>query len=373
MASTGSTGHKSFCMKTVDYAEQALVLLPAYMSYVENNSSTFVNLTDRSERWWDVVVQKLNGREFITDGWCTFAGEIGLKSGQYMVFTEVSITTLFVQMYDSQLIERNVVTDTSCGYPENKDTHISFCKHLLEEYHTDFIVDPHMIPQAFVSKNVLVTYLRGVRLEAVARDHVWDVKIQQIDGNYYMTDGWNKFKTDNWLTKFDILRFEMQADMDRWEVWAYNAFGSEKLGGPGELVVISELMHEWRINHRLYVKSQFVREMTQNTINGKLEILKKFAQTTGITAKSYVELRMPNGNIYAVPGRYQVKCHKNMRLFMYLGWQQFIRSNNVRIGNVLLFTYIPGSNNVIPVDILEKTEGRNMIGRADKGGWLPFP
>ncbi|KAH6825076.1 hypothetical protein C2S53_018455 [Perilla frutescens var. hirtella] len=347
MASTGSTGHKSFCMKTVDYAEQALVLLPAYMSYVENNSSTFVKLTDRSGRWWDVVVQKLNGREFITDGWCTFAGEIGLKSGQYMVFTEVSITTLLVQMYDSQLIERNVVIDTSCGYPENKDTHISFCKHLLEEYHTDFIVDPHMIPQAFVSKNVLVTYLRGVRLEAVARDH-----------------------TDNWLTKFDILRFEMQADMDRWEVWAYNAFGSEKLGGP---VTISELMHEWRINHRLYVKSQFVREMTQNTINGKLEIPKKFAQTTGITAKSYVELRMANGNVYAVPGRYQVKCHKNMRLFMYLGWQQFIRSNNIRIGNVLLFTYIPGSNNVIAVDILEKTEGRNMIGRADKGGWLPFP
>ncbi|KAH6800692.1 hypothetical protein C2S52_001156 [Perilla frutescens var. hirtella] len=317
MASTGSTGHKSFCMKTLDYAEQALVLLPAYMSYVENNSSTFVKLTDRSGRWWDVVVQKLNGREAITDGWCTFAGEIGLKSGHYMVFTEVSITTLLVQMYDSQLIERNVVTDTSCGYPENKDTHISFCKHLLEEYHSDFIVDPH------------------------------------IDGNYYMTDGWNKFKTDNWLTKFDILRFEMQADMDRWEVWAYNAFGSEKLGGP---VAISELMHEWRINHRLYVKSQFVREMTQNTINGKLEIPKKFAQTTGITAKSYVELRMANGNIYAVPGRYQVKCRKNMRLFMYLGWQQFIRSNNVRIGNVLLFTYIPGSNNVIAVDILEKTE-----------------
>ncbi|KAH6784682.1 hypothetical protein C2S52_009641 [Perilla frutescens var. hirtella] len=318
MASTGSTGHKSFCMKTVDYAEQALVLLPAYMSYMENNSSTFVKLTDRSGRWWDVVVQKLNGREAIIDGWCIFAGEIGLKLGHYMVFTE-------------------------------------------------------MIPQAFVTKNVLVTYLRGVRLEAVARDHVWDVKIQQIDGNYYMTDGWNKFKTDNWLTKFDILRFEMQADMDRWEVWAYNAFGSEKLRGPGEPVAISELMHEWRINHRLYVKSQFVREMTQNTINGKLEIPKKFAQTTGITAKSYVELRMANGNIYAVPGRYQVKCRKNMRLFMYLGWHQFIRSNNIRIGNVLLFTYIPGSNNVIAVDILEKTEGRNMIGRADKGGWLPFP
>ncbi|KAH6833167.1 hypothetical protein C2S53_008110 [Perilla frutescens var. hirtella] len=106
-----------------------------------------------------------------------------------------------------------------------------------------------MIPQKFVSKDVLVIYLRGVRLESVACTHVWKVKIQRIDGNYYMTDGWNKFKTNNWLTKFDILKFEMQADMDRWEVWAYNAFGTKKLRCPSDLgMYTSGLFH----HHRFY-------------------------------------------------------------------------------------------------------------------------
>ncbi|XP_042058439.1 B3 domain-containing protein REM12-like [Salvia splendens] len=212
------------------------------------------------------------------------------------------------------------------------------------------------IPAAFVEDHGL--HLRRqlwLHLKTQPAAASWAVKVNKIDGIFYIVDGWSEFVTDNNILEMKVLCFHIVGN----STLHVAIFGNDSCLELGTELQTKEPVRPLR----------FVKKLKEyHFLDQRLEIPKEFSGATAVGSEDKIRLRDWKGKKWTIS---ITDRNNGIRAFS-AGWKRFLNANKLKVGAILLFDFDMESNDVIKVELLGDQDGEEMLGRATYGGFVPF-
>lgn len=228
------------------------------------------------------------------------------------------------------------------------------------------------IPKAFANK--YRDFLRQGSLQLTTDSgRTWNVRVKRnsISAAYQfqITDGWSKFVDDNDLLEMNFLTFRIVGDAAL-HVSIFR--GDSCLEGPPSSLAPppspSPSPSEEEDGDEAGETWRMVKELKDHHFSvQRLDIPKDFALGTGISTNyPRVQLENAEGNRWFVS-----VTNRNIEVYSITGgWSSFLNANSLTVGDILLFEFVKNSDNVVKVVVMEEEEGRELIARSKRGGFI---
>ncbi|KAH6814956.1 hypothetical protein C2S51_019776 [Perilla frutescens var. frutescens] len=302
---------------------------------------------------WSVKIEEYSddgeGICFFTEGWSDFVRDLDLQKMQMLVFfLNIDEAIFDITVYEANA---NEMEFSAVDFPIPESNNVNYESDGESRPRFEFVLSKEFATAAGLNDK------KGVVLQFEDEERYWPAFFERrTTVSLDLVAGWNDFVVNNRLVlgtsysfEFDSAKKLILVSIRRRSEPSTSASAS---AGNGEKT--------WR----------FVKKLKEYNFKSlRMEIPKPFALGTGIGRKGYVKLQNSRGMrgwMVNVTGR-------GIEMFsMTQGWIKFLRENNLKPGNILLFEFVADSDDVVKVTVMESKVGEDMLARAGLGGLIWF-
>ncbi|KAH6782578.1 FKBP-like peptidyl-prolyl cis-trans isomerase family protein [Perilla frutescens var. frutescens] len=329
-----------------------------FFNLCDGETATVGYCGNRAEKLW------------FTDGWRKFATAVSFKINEVIVLKTDFRGNFFVEVYDPKGCEREVVVEQSSSTGGSVDGDPAFTYSMLA-VNSEMEYKGHpRIPISYLNKHASRGLGSSFNLYSGLNNHHNDVRVELVDGEICMMQGWESFVSACDVQPHDRLTFRpVCRSMKNWFVKVYaeggmSKFSDHKPSDSGE--------HEAGPNVAPTPPQtpRFVRKFSVYQIDHTyLKIPKKFVEDTGMVP--LLDVQLEDGawvRISALVGTH--RNNRSVRFFLTAGWREFAHAAKLSKRDYVMFSLIRDAGNVIRIVPINHQERRNLVFLAGNGGYL---